>query len=317
MAEGGGGGEKFELLRRAIDEVDALQAIYGDDSHDDEDAVSSFRVVSPSPSHFEQLRVLLEDSGAAVAAEDIPQLEVEIRIPIGFSVGEEADGINGGGGATIRFRLPSAYPENAATIALLSLNALRRSYRDEIAKKLNERAADSAASGQEAMLDIIDYLKELVARFIEYDATISPDDATAGQTVGEEGKSTSSEWGRRWIWVHHITNASRCKSIVDEARELNLRGYLKRGYPGVVLIEGNAADCDKFVTFIKGNKSRPGGFGRNWGHHVRGHIEPAENLLSEEFRELEDLAVLAKICRECLLEEEFREYVLQHKGERI
>lgn len=310
MAEGGVGEEKLELLRRAIDEVDALQAIYGDDSHDDDDAISSFRVVS----HFEQLRVLLEDSGAAVAAADIPQLEIEIRIPIGFAVGEEADGINGGGSATIRFRLPSAYPENAATIALLSLNALRRSYRDEIAKKLNERAADSAASGQEAMLDIIDYLKELVAHFIEYDAAISSDVA-AGQTVGEEGNSTSSEWGRRWIWVHHITNTSRCKSIVDEARELNLRGYLKKGYPGVVLIEGNAADCDKFVTFIKGNKSRPGGFGRNWGHHVRGHIEPAENLLSEEFRELgEDLAVLAKICRECLLEEEFKEYILQHKG---
>jgi len=46
MAEGGRGEEKLELLRRAIDEVDALQAIYGDDSHDDKDAVSSFRVVS-------------------------------------------------------------------------------------------------------------------------------------------------------------------------------------------------------------------------------------------------------------------------------
>mmetsp|Transcript_28103 Transcript_28103/g.81241 ORF Transcript_28103/g.81241 Transcript_28103/m.81241 type:complete len:314 (+) Transcript_28103:16-957(+) len=306
--------EKLELLRRAVDEVDVLQAIYGG-SHDDEDAASSVRVVSPSPSHFERLRLLLEDGDAgasaalAAAAVDVPQLDVDMRVPIGLALGEEEDGNSCG--ATIQFHLPSGYPENAATIALISLDALRRSYRDEIAKNLNERAAESAASSQEAMLDIIDYLKELVSHFVECDAMNAAD-----QTVANEGKDTSTAWGRRWIWVHHITNTSRCKSIVEEARELNLRGYLKPGYPGIVLIEGNGVDCDTFVTFIKGNKSRPGGFGRNWGHHVRGHIEPAENVLPDgEFRELdEDLAVLANICRDCLLEDEFKEYVLQHKG---
>jgi len=302
---------QLELLRRAVDEVEVLQAMY----HEDEDAASSFRVVSSS--QFEHAHLLLEGGGdgtrIAAGRTDLPELEIEMCIPIGIALGGEVDGH--GGGATIRFRLPSGYPDNAAAVALMSLDALRRSYRDDIAEKLNERAAESAASGQEAILDVIDYLKELIAQYVEYDSANASSDVGAAvpSVADEEG---SAKWGRRWIWVHHITNASRCKSIVNEARQLCLRGYLKPGYPGIVCIEGNGSKCDEFITFIKGNKSRPGGFGRNWGHHVRGHIEPADmQLPDEDFRELEeDLAVLAKICRDCLLEDEFKEYVLQHKG---
>ena len=303
--------DQLELLRRAVDEVVVLQAIYGnaldDDALDDDDAASSFRVISTSP--LERARLLLEGDGNAAGGASIPQLEIELCIPIGVALGGGSD--DDGGGATIRCRLPPRYPENAATVALISLDGLRRSYRDNIAKKLNERADESASTGQEAILNVIDYLKELVTQYVECDAADAV--GAADQSVTDEG---SSEWGRRWIWVHHITDVNRCKSIVKEARQLSLRGYLKPGYPGIVCIEGNGSQCDAFVTFIKGNKSRPGGFGRNWGHHVRGHIEPAEELLpEEEFRELdEDLAVLAKICRDCHLEDEFKEYVLQHKG---
>ena len=303
----------LELLRRAVDEVDVLQAIYGDALDDDDgDAASSFRVISAS--QLESARLLLEGDDDAASGANIPQqrLEVELSIPIGVALGGGSD--DDGGSATIRCRMPPGYPETAATVALISLDGLRRAYRDDIAKKLNERAAESASTGQEAVLDIIDYLKELVAHCADCDtANAANDTGVADPLVADED---SSEWGRRWIWVHHVTNKTRCKSIVEEARHLNLRGFLKPGYPGIVCIEGNGHKCDEYVTWIKGNKSRPGGFGRNWGHHVRGHVEPAEKLLpDEDFQELEeDLAVLARICRDCLLEDEFKEYVLQHKG---
>lgn len=303
--------EQLELLRRAVDEVDVLQAIYGNALDDDDgDAASSFRVISTS--QLESARLLLEGDDDAAAGANIPQLEVELCIPIGVALGGGLD--DDGSSATIRCRMPSGYPKTTATVALISLDGLRRTYRDDIAKKLNERAAESASTGQEAVLEIIDYFKELVAHFAECDAANDTNNTGAADPSGaDEG---SSQWGRRWIWVHHVTNKTRCKSIVEEARHLNLRGFLKPGYPGIVCIEGNGHKCDEYVTWIKGNKSRPGGFGRNWGHHVRGHIEPAEKLLpDDDFRELdEDLAVLARICRDCLLEDEFKEYVLQHKG---
>ena len=81
---------------------------------------------------------------------------------------------------------------------------------------------------------------------------------------------TNETIGRRWIWVHHITNSGRLKQIVTEAEELKLGGFLKGGYPGVVIVEGDSKSCDEFVVWVKGNKSRPGGFGRNWtAYHPR------------------------------------------------
>ena len=131
---------------------------------------------------------------------------------------------------------------------------------------------------------------------------------------------------RRWIWVHHITNISRCKSIVEEANELGLTGLLKSGYPGVLVIEGSSIACDTFVSWIKGNKSRPNGFGRNWGHHVRGEIEDCEPKLQisrlsgsqatkEDCRFVhlgEELKIFSAACADAGLEAEFLSFVLQH-----
>ena len=87
-----------------------------------------------------------------------------------------------------------------------------------------------------------------------------------------EDKGNDASCSRLWIWVHHITNTTRRKVIVQEAKEMSLSGYLKHGYPGIVVVEGKTKLCDEYVQWIKGNKSRPGGFGRNWGHHVRGQV---------------------------------------------
>ena len=124
--------------------------------------------------------------------------------------------------------------------------------------------------------------------------------------------TASSTIGRRWIWVHHITNRERIKAILSEARERQLGGYVKSGYPGIVLVEGY--HCDDFVKFIKGSKSCPNGFGRNWGHHVRGQVDGLnERKLPETCVELTEMSQLASHCREYGLEDEFLEYAMQHK----
>jgi Protein of unknown function (DUF1115). len=129
-------------------------------------------------------------------------------------------------------------------------------------------------------------------------------------------RSLQGEITRCWIWVHHIKNVGRCKDIVREAKERRLAGYLKHGYPGIVVIEGPTALCNDFVQWIKGSKSRPGGFGRNWGHHVRGQIEldqGSKRSFANEFQDIgEDLASLAAVCRQNGVEDEFLKYVMQH-----
>ena len=102
---------------------------------------------------------------------------------------------------------------------------------------------------------------------------------------------------------------------MSESQNLNLGGYAKGGYPGVVVVEGKLEACDNFVVWIKGNKSAPGGgFGRNWGHHVRGEATDEIRRFPEAFQVLEDdMGKLASLCKEFGLEDEFREFILQHK----
>ena len=53
------------------------------------------------------------------------------------------------------------------------------------------------------------------------------------------------------MWAHHISSAARRGLIVKEARALNLGGYLKPGYPGVVVVEGARGDLEDFVSWMK------------------------------------------------------------------
>ena len=63
----------------------------------------------------------------------------------------------------------------------------------------------------------------------------------------QEAKNTDM-LGRCWIWVHHIKDLDRRKTILSEARDLKLGDFLKSAYPGIIVFEGDALACDEFVT---------------------------------------------------------------------
>ncbi len=189
---------------------------------------------------------------------------------------------------------------------------VNRSNHDTLSAKLQATANELV--GSEAMMSIISECRNIVS---DWECNSSDVDTTPSET--EDDGVTSSVTNplcicRRWIWVHHITNNDRRKQIVIEAQERNLGGYLKSGFPGVVVVEGDSDACDDFVVWIKGNKSRPGGFGRNWGHHVRGEATAEQRQLPAVFEELEDdMGLLGSLCREFNVEDEFREFILQQK----
>lgn len=280
---------QLETLERAIREIEALQAIYGDDGAD-------FIVHSSQE---------LQAAQHALEANDllsvIPSLDVELRLNL-----EE---VEGSPRARLRFTLPAGYPESAALVSV-SVDGLRRAQQDQLSAQMSEKARQLA--GQEAAMELVIELQTMIVDVLNVTGSIeSTEDvlAVAPPTIEDQ-----TGFGRRWIWVHHITNTGRKKSIVKEAQELKLGGFLKAGYPGVVVVEGETPACDEFVNWIKGNKSRPGGFGRNWGHHVRGEISVTSRQLPLNFKEVEEeLAVLSAACKDCDLEAEFLEFVMQHK----
>lgn len=203
----------------------------------------------------------------------------------------------------LKCALPSGYPVTAAARVSVSVDERTRREQEEFTARIQNKA--NQLLGQESILELVHELQEMIE---------ASKDLTANTAAAEKETTVIQPFTshRCWIWVHHITNTDRRKSIVQEARELNLGGYLKSGYPGIVLVEGEG--CDEFISWIKGSKSRPGGFGRNWGHHVKGQIEITIRQLPLEFTEIDEIKLLGEACKERGLEEEFLEYVMQHKG---
>jgi Protein of unknown function (DUF1115) len=317
----------WKTAERAIQEVDALAAIYGEISAENDDgssptasfATSSFSVIS-SQEELEEARSIVEDdSDASKRQVSPPEVRIEIQTTINVEIFDQEAHNDGGSPlillACLQVRLSPGYPEyEHAFISSLMVQDFkktaffRRSIMDAIVADLNDKA--QSLLGSEAIMDIMETAKELIEMHAKQQQQLTSNEtATAA--------SPPNSYGRRWIWVHHITNMERRKSILREAKSLHLGGYLKYGYPGVMVVEGTTANCDEFVSWVKGNKSRPGGFGRNWGHHVRGEInfeDESGERLPTHFDEIEDLSLLSAACKDCGLEDEFLEFVMQHKG---
>ena len=292
----------LDALDRVVLEVEAMDAICNADTeeNDDKDFVVSQQALG-------QAQTCLDEANASDAPSQI-DIEAFVRT-------EACDGNTSNDGVRLRMSLPLGYPtiHSASVTVVHTPKFVTRSNQDTLSSTLQATANDLI--GSEAMMSIISECRNIVS---DWECN-SSDNIDAIQSEAEEDDVTSLPnnpacISRRWIWVHHITNNDRRKQIVIEANEGNLGGYLKPGYPGVVVIEGDAVACDDFVVWIKGNKSRPGGFGRNWGHHVRGEATAEQRQLPEAFEELEDdMGLLGSLCRESNVEDEFREFILQQK----
>ena len=193
----------------------------------------------------------------------------------------------------LRCRLTPGYPITEAARVSVAADGRTRKQQELFTLKIQEKAHELL--GQEAILELVHELQELAEAM----------ESSIADSHNETHDIKPATLRRCWIWVHHITDTARRKSIVQEAREYNLGGYLKSGYPGIVVVEGDY--CDEFISWMKGSKSRPGGFGRNWGHHVKGQVEITSRSLPLEFTEIDDMKNLAQACRENGLEEEFLE----------
>lgn len=64
-------------------------------------------------------------------------------------------------------------------------------------------------------------------------------------------KQQPQDFSRLWIYSHHIYNKAKRRTILDQARDLNLTGFCAPGKPGVVCVEGRQHDVDEFWQHLR------------------------------------------------------------------
>jgi len=285
----------LEALERAVDEVDALEAIFGYDE-------GGFTVHSAA--ELAAARSAVEAGAAPDDDWQAPALELELRVEI------EAEDEGAAQAARLRCTLPGGYPDSCCAVVSVAMEGVRRATQDALTEQLGQAAA--ALLGEEAVTELVQQLQEIApAALAEERAAITASAAQPAEPVTTAAGGSLDGFGRRWMWAHHIASTARRGLICKEARSLSLGGYLKPGYPGIVVVEGEGENCEAFVDWMKTSSKHT--------QAVRGQISGlpvGQRAFSPEFEELavDDMGGLGERCKAAGLEGEFREYVLQHRA---
>lgn len=169
--------------------------------------------------------------------------------------------------------------------------------------RLIDRCRETAASliGQEAIFEILgvadEWTNELAER-MNQEAVLDCQPGLAGEKC-----DALVQLGRRLIYSHHIISNKKRSDIRSLASEFQLTGYVKIGWPGIIIVEGREGDCQAFYDTI-----------RRWAWQylvVRGEMQESVESLEEKrlfttFEEVSDMSIVADHCRNVGLEALFR-----------
>jgi hypothetical protein len=204
----------------------------------------------------------------------------------------------------LALKMPRGYPcheslDISATVEESSGNM--KSAWDALPSLL-EACRDEAASirGSEAVLTVLSRADEWIQDewpnlCTQYQTTLK------AQNLQEDTDSCSTQrLGRRLIYSHHLISKVKRADIKDLASHYELTGYMKIGWPGIIIIEGLEENCISFYDDIRG-----------WAWKylvVRGEQleQGVKNRKFASFLETDDMSVVADHCRKVGLEVLFK-----------
>lgn len=227
----------------------------------------------------------------------------------------------------LEISMPQYYPvkESLSIGAFLTSSASGNTFWTKIAidaipnllNKLRSVAIES--TGQEAIFVVLSTVEEWID--VEWKEIVSSAQSATGHGLeGNENETVHNHLperkqsdkvvlARKLIYSHHIIAKTKRKAIADLSRDYQLGGYAKIGWPGIIIIEGEESNCDRFIGEIRSMR---------WQHLVvRGEeIVPIDDDQSlDDFRsfslKIEELAedqmsYLAESCRKVGLEALFK-----------
>lgn len=126
----------------------------------------------------------------------------------------------------LRFQLPVTYPHACAKLSVVC-NA-PRAVHDQVMQTVTSCAARE--QGECCLLTAMQELSDSVSQAAE--AAQAERDASSAAECSSIQDAAPCSITRRCIWFHHIKAPGKRKTIIDAARDMNLGGGCKPGFPG-------------------------------------------------------------------------------------
>lgn len=269
-------------LNRQLAEVEALRSIYGEEGE--------FELTTQEEAILESLSYLDDGDG------------ISNSFYISFIINLLSTEM-GGRHVSVGFSMPHSYPEEeAVSVTVTCGGGVSRSEHEAINMGAREVACEHI--GQEAVLQVLQKVQEIALRTSNKNIKYSSDK--------DDGSMSSVckllRIKRVLIWFHHIKSLQKRKSILEWGKELNLGGYCKPGFPGIIVIEGEKGSVDTYLKqlqnlrwqamSIRGEEEEEVPHGKEideMRHFLTGVKEVDEHGMSE----------LGRFCREANLEHLF------------
>lgn len=212
-------------LNRQLAEVEALRSIYGEEGE--------FELTTQEEAILESLSNL--DDGD----------DISNSFYISFIINLLSTEM-GGRHVSVGFSLPRGYPEEeAVSVTVKCGGGVSRSEHEAINMGAREVAREHI--GQEAVLQVLQRVQEIALRTSNKNIKYSSDQ--------DDGSMSSVckllHIKRVLIWFHHIKSLQKRKSILEWGKELNLGGYCKPGFPGIIVIEGEKRSVDTYLKQLQ------------------------------------------------------------------
>ncbi|XP_008203423.1 RWD domain-containing protein 2A [Nasonia vitripennis] len=107
---------------------------------------------------------------------------------------------------------------------------------------------ESLEKGEPIIYSIISWIQDNAETYLENSSLNDKNKTESKETIE---KKTCIDFGRYWIYSHHIYSKVKRKNIVDLARDCSLTGFSFVGKPGIICIEGAFDDCEYYWQQIK------------------------------------------------------------------
>eukprot|EP01134_Creolimax_fragrantissima_P006565 CFRG6565T1 len=210
-----------ETLSLQLEEALVLQSVYGDeDFYCDENTLEVIREFVSSATDI-----------AVKVPHTLPMLFFDIKLLLpGHS---KKDSIS------IRFDLPHEYP-NVPSRVSVSSPFLPREIHAFLQGKVQEFVSIGSVCSEDRTLGVFDIcchiaeILPLVSEMAERETATQNSQQPMPISTGSENEV----YFRQWILFHHVYSKSKRRDIVSWANDLDLKGFLKSGKPGVVCVEG-------------------------------------------------------------------------------